>query len=70
MNLLTELVKAKKEDDKFEDILELRDQHFSKIRNEFVNRLNRLYTHPMLGDLLDSGEIDFVILQVLEEIYD
>lgn len=40
-----------------------------KIKNEFRNRLNKLYTHPLLGDKLDDGTIDFEILQFLEEIY-
>jgi hypothetical protein len=33
---------------------------------EFENRLNKLYTHPLLGDLLDNGKIDFIILNYLE----
>lgn len=33
---------------------------------EFENRLNKLYTHPLLGDLLDNGDIDYAILDVLE----
>ena len=28
-----------------------------------------MYTHPLLGDLLDSGEIDFILLNFFEEIY-
>ena len=35
---------------------------------EFENRLNKLYTHPLLGDLLDSGEIDYAVLNILEEL--
>ena len=42
---------------------------FIKIKNEYKNRLNKLYTHPLLGDLLDNGEIDFAILNILEELY-
>lgn len=34
--------------------------------NEFHYRLNKLYTHPLLGDLLDSGDIDYAILDALE----
>jgi len=26
-----------------------------------------LYSHPLLGDLLDSGEIDHAVLAILEE---
>ena len=38
------------------------------IKKEFENRLNKLYTHPLLGDLLDSGEIDFAVLDILNEL--
>jgi len=41
---------------------------FLKIKKEFEHRLNKLYTHPLLGDLLDSGEIDYAILNVLEQL--
>jgi hypothetical protein len=34
--------------------------------NEFEYRLNKLYSHPLLGDLLDSGDIDYAILDALE----
>jgi len=27
-----------------------------------------LYSHPLLGDLLDSGEIDHAVLAILEEL--
>jgi len=27
-----------------------------------------LFVHPQLGDLLDSGDIDFTILDVLEDL--
>lgn len=40
-----------------------------KIKKEFENRLNKIYTHPLLGDLLDSGEIDFAVLNILEQLY-
>ena len=40
-----------------------------KVKREFECRLNSLYTHPRLGHLLDSGEIDFVILNILEELH-
>jgi hypothetical protein len=30
--------------------------------------LNHLYLHPKIGDLLDSGEIDFVLLNIFEEL--
>ena len=35
---------------------------------EFEHRLNKLYTHPLLGDLLDNGEIDFALLDVLSQL--
>ncbi len=28
--------------------------------------MNKLYTHPLLGDYLDTGDIDYVILDALE----
>ena len=37
------------------------------MRNEFRYRLNKLYVHPLLGDLLDSGDIDYAILDALEQ---
>ena len=36
---------------------------------EFEYRLNKLYTHPLLGDLLDNGEIDYAILDVMEGLH-
>jgi hypothetical protein len=36
------------------------------VRREFEHRLNKLYTHPLLGEMLDNGEIDYAILDVLE----
>jgi hypothetical protein len=38
------------------------------VKREFHNRLNRLFVHPSLGDALDSGEIDFMVMQILEEL--
>jgi len=38
------------------------------VKNEFVHRLNKLYSHPLMGHLLDSGEIDFIILGALEQL--
>lgn len=66
LNIFTELVKARTENQSFEDILALNHEAFEKVRNEFVYRLNKLYSHPLLGDLLDNGEIDYVILDVFE----
>ena len=36
------------------------------MRLEFEHRLNKLYTHPLLGDLLDNGDVDYAILDALE----
>lgn len=67
-HIFAELVKARDEKKNFEDVLELNDPAFAQVKNEFVNRLNKLYTHPLLGHLLDSGEIDFVVLNALEQL--
>ena len=68
-HVFTELVKNKSQDEDFEQLLELNDPYFRQIRSEFSNRLNKIYTHPLLGDLLDSGEIDFAVLNILEQLY-
>jgi hypothetical protein len=60
------LIKARTENQSFEDILALNHEVFDKVKNEFEYRLNKLYTHPLLGDLLDNGEIDYAILDILE----
>ena len=67
-HMFTEMAKARKADENFEQLLELNDPYFKQINSEFKNRLNKLYTHPLLGDLLDSGEIDYAILNILEQI--
>ena len=36
------------------------------MRGEFEYRLNKLYSHPLLGDMLDNGDIDYAILDALE----
>ncbi|CAI2360060.1 unnamed protein product [Moneuplotes crassus] len=41
---------------------------FKRIRNIFLNRLNKLYLNHNLGPELDSGEIDFLILHFLKRI--
>ncbi len=60
------MIKARTENQSFEDILALNHEAFDKVKNEFEYRLNKLYTHPLLGDLLDNGEIDYAILDILE----
>ena len=67
-HMFTEMAKARKADENFEQLLELDDPYFKQINSEFKNRLNRLYTHHLLGDLLDSGEIDYAVLNILEQI--
>lgn len=68
-HIFTELVKARVgEKENFEDLLELKDPAFAQVKNEFINRLNKLYTHPLLGHDLDSGEIDYVVLNALEQL--
>ena len=32
------------------------------------NRINRFYSHPALGDMLDSGELDLHLLNIFEEL--
>jgi hypothetical protein len=59
-------VKARSENQTFEDILALKHEAFDKVKNEFEYRLNKLYTHPLLGDLLDNGDIDYAILDFLD----
>lgn len=67
-HLFTELVKSKDEKTTFTSLLKLDDEAFLQVKREFHNRLNRLFVHPSLGDALDSGEIDFMIMQILEEL--
>ncbi len=38
------------------------------MKREFEHRLNHVYLHPSIGDLLDSGEIDYCLLNVFEEL--
>jgi hypothetical protein len=60
------LVKNRTEQETFEDILSLQHPSFDLVRGEFEYRLNKLYSHPLLGDLLDSGDIDYAIVDALE----
>jgi hypothetical protein len=39
-----------------------------QIKKEFENRINRVFLHPSLGDVLDNGEIDFMVMQIIEEL--
>lgn len=68
-NVFTELAKNRKETENFDELLKLEDPYFMEIKREFEHRLNKLYTHPLLGDLLDSGEIDHAVLNMLEQLY-
>ena len=67
-HLFTEVVKAKDEDTTFNELLQLKDPVFMTIKRQFEHRLNKIYLHPSLGELLDSGEIDFALLQIFEEL--
>jgi len=53
----------------FGDLLALRDPAFTQIKNQFNHRINKLFLHPKLGDLLDNNEIDFAIMHVFEQLY-
>lgn len=68
-HVFTELLKAQDGGQDFKELLELNDPAFAKIKKEFECRLNKLYTHPRLGHLLDSGEIDFAVLNILEQLH-
>lgn len=39
-----------------------------QVKNEFRNRINKLYTHPALGPMVDSGELDLHLLNLFEEL--
>jgi hypothetical protein len=66
--VFTEIAKARNTEETFEDLLELeKHEAFQKIIREFLYRVNKLYTHPLLGDMLDTGEIDYLVLDALEE---
>ena len=53
-------------DQTFMELLELNDPYFLQVKTEFQHRLNKLYVHPKLGQYLDDGSIDFVLMHVLE----
>ena len=68
-HLFTERVLAKTKDETFRGLLEAKDDLvFAKIRSQFENRINKLFLHPSLGDKLDSGEIDFEVMNIFEEL--
>ena len=67
-HVVTELIKQRSEDQTVSQILTLSDTAFLKLKRQFENRLNKLYTHHLLGDLLDTQEIDFNLMHVLEEL--
>ena len=46
----------------------VKDPVFMQIKKEFENRINRVFLHPSLGDVLDNGEIDFIVMQIIEEL--
>ena len=61
-HLVTELVKQRGDDQTLSKILETNDTAFLRIQRQFENRLNKLFVHPLLGDLLYSEEIDFAVM--------
>ncbi len=67
-HVITELIKRRSEDQTLTEILQLNDTAFLKLKRQFEHRLNKLFTHHLLGDLLDSQEIDFAVMQILEQI--
>ena len=67
-HLFTEIVKKRTTEETFSDFLKLDDPSFGRLKKQFENKINKLFCHPRLGHLLDSGEIDFAIMDVLEEL--
>jgi len=61
-HLITEILKRRSEEKTMSDVLKLNDSAFLKLKRQFENRLNKLFVHPLMGDLLDSGEIDFAVM--------
>ena len=64
LNLFTEVVKT--DERKFSELLKLDHPAFQQVKGEFQHRICKLYSHPRLGHLVDSGEIDFVLICALE----
>jgi len=64
----TEAAKNYDIDEQLDFSIIMADPIFKQIRNEFENRLNKMYTHPLLADLLDTNEIDFAVLNICEEV--
>jgi len=67
-HVVTELIKGRAQDQTLTEILKLNDTAFLKLKRQFENRLNKIYSHEALGDQLDTQEIDFTVMQVLEEL--
>ena len=66
-HIFTERLKQKSPEETFSQLIEMRDDPiFNKLRREYEHRLNSLFCHPCLGDQLDSGEIDFHVMNILE----
>lgn len=57
------------DDESFEHLMKYDDPAFKQIKNEYEHRLNKLYCHPSLADLLKTNEIDFAILNICEEVF-
>ena len=66
-HIFTERLKYKAPEETFIELIEIKDDPvFNKVRREYEHRVNSLFCHPCLGDLLDSGEIDFHVMNILE----
>ena len=67
-HLFTERLKNITKDETFTQLLDQDDIAMAKVKRQFEHRLNKLFLHPCLGDLLDSAEIDFAILNIFEQL--
>ena len=48
-------------------MLDLNDAAFLKIKRQFENKLNKVFAHALLSTQLDSEEIDFAVMHMLEQ---
>ena len=68
MHLFTEILKGRDENTTFSDLVKGEDPAFRKVKRQFEYRINKLIWHPLLGDLVDTNEVDFVVLNIFEQI--
>lgn len=50
------------------NIVEMNNEYFEKQRNQFRNRLAKAYASIDAAEDLDSNNIDYVVLDIFEEI--